>query len=699
MYFFHKSARGFLFFLVLPLFITSISLAQTGASLGDFDGDGVDDLVRGSSFQSEAALLLLNEDGSIKTSIDLETFDRGFTGQGTGNDHFGSSVANAGDVNGDGITDIAIGAARDSENEINAGAVWILLMNQDGSVRRYQKVNETRGGFTGELDAGDQFGHAMIGVGDLDGDGVGELIVGAMYDDDGGEDSGALWILFLRKNGTVKAHRKLSHTQGELSGMLSEGGQFGRYTRLLPNNGGTPGFEIVVGAPRDDERGAVWILSFNEQGEVVSHTRISGYEMGFEGLVNPDDYFGYVVNYRLDMDGDGVNELGVSDIAPGSFESNYWILFMNADHTVKGLYKSSFPGVNSANIEQGDNASTDAIRPRIMHNLNFDQMKPGSVIKEAYTDKGFGPIQIEARLGQCEANAATVFDSGCPGGICSGGNQELGTPNAQFGGPGEGDGGAAGTLYANDRSFGNMLIIHDKCSDLHRKRVRDPKASETGGIVTIRFPEPVHLFGYTVIDSDGGEVGKSSLLGAEDEWLVDFSTPDTGDNGAAVILTDPGPKSEQRIAGIGYDGVWALTLGASGTVGFDNIAFFVESEYEAPIGASAASTIKGLSNGTGISQNIASKVEEAVHGFTLHEAYPNPFNPSTTLGFTLTESARVRLIVYDVLGREIERLVDGVQEAGVHEVQFDASHLPSGTYLYRLETPHGSLMKRLLLLK
>ena len=83
----------------------------------------------------------------------------------------------------------------------------------------------------------------------------------------------------------------------------------------------------------------------------------------------------------------------------------------------------------------------------------------------------------------------------------------------------------------------------------------------------------------------------------------------------------------------------------------------------------------------------------------LEANYPNPFNPSTTIRFGLPESAQVRLVVYDVLGRQISVLVDGTKEAGMHEVVFDASDLPSGMYLYRLETPQGSFARTMLLAK
>ena len=83
----------------------------------------------------------------------------------------------------------------------------------------------------------------------------------------------------------------------------------------------------------------------------------------------------------------------------------------------------------------------------------------------------------------------------------------------------------------------------------------------------------------------------------------------------------------------------------------------------------------------------------------LESSYPNPFNPSTTIRFSLLEAAPVRLAVYDVLGRQVLMLLDGTREAGTHEVSFDASHLSSGTYFYRLETPQGSFVRTMLLAK
>jgi hypothetical protein len=85
--------------------------------------------------------------------------------------------------------------------------------------------------------------------------------------------------------------------------------------------------------------------------------------------------------------------------------------------------------------------------------------------------------------------------------------------------------------------------------------------------------------------------------------------------------------------------------------------------------------------------------------FTLHRNYPNPFNPTTRIEYELPASSHVSLTVYDVLGREIQTLVDERQSAGNHSVTFNAGNLPSGVYFDRLQAGNYSATKKLLLLK
>lgn len=85
--------------------------------------------------------------------------------------------------------------------------------------------------------------------------------------------------------------------------------------------------------------------------------------------------------------------------------------------------------------------------------------------------------------------------------------------------------------------------------------------------------------------------------------------------------------------------------------------------------------------------------------FALLQNYPNPFNASTTIEFNIINGRKVTLAVYDLLGREVQILVEGYRQAGVHAVNFDASSLPSGVYFYRLQAGSAVETKRMLLLK
>jgi hypothetical protein len=109
----------------------------------------------------------------------------------------------------------------------------------------------------------------------------------------------------------------------------------------------------------------------------------------------------------------------------------------------------------------------------------------------------------------------------------------------------------------------------------------------------------------------------------------------------------------------------------------------------------------------GLAKLVGSKIESdvdvvadaAITTYSLSQNYPNPFNPTTTIEFTLPETQNVKLIVYDVLGREVARLVDGRLQAGAHNVTFKAAQHASGMYFYRLEAGDFVQTKKLMLLK
>ena len=84
---------------------------------------------------------------------------------------------------------------------------------------------------------------------------------------------------------------------------------------------------------------------------------------------------------------------------------------------------------------------------------------------------------------------------------------------------------------------------------------------------------------------------------------------------------------------------------------------------------------------------------------TSQENYPNPFNPSTKISYSIKEEGLVTLKVYDILGKEIATLVNENKPAGIYEVEFNASALPSGMYIYKIQSGSFTDVKKMLLTK
>ncbi len=86
-------------------------------------------------------------------------------------------------------------------------------------------------------------------------------------------------------------------------------------------------------------------------------------------------------------------------------------------------------------------------------------------------------------------------------------------------------------------------------------------------------------------------------------------------------------------------------------------------------------------------------VEKSPLQFNLSQNYPNPFNPVTKIEYSIPKTAKVEIIVFDILGREVAKLVNETKKAGKHEVIFDASKYSSGLYFYRLKAGDPSIPK------
>jgi hypothetical protein len=309
------------------------------ARMGDLDGDTIPDIAVSEPMASVGGLrngriwiLYLNRDGTVKSEVAISNTEGGFTGK-LGTDYqFGRDLVSLGDLDGDTLPEIAVGAPM--QDRVGPGAVWILFLNREGTVKREQKIGEGVGGFTGSLAVADFFGVSLDLLGDLDGDGVPDLVVGAMGDNDAGTENGAVYILFLNRDGTVKAQQKISEIYGDFGGRLDNGDRMGVSVAAIDDVNADGVRDIAVGSYRDDgggtNKGAVWIMMLNQQGRVVDHHKICEGCPTFMGEFPVKYEWGQSIEYIGRLHDEGVSYFAVSgtqDNDGGMAKGAVWLLF------------------------------------------------------------------------------------------------------------------------------------------------------------------------------------------------------------------------------------------------------------------------------------------------------------------------------------------------------------------------------------
>ncbi|MBI3848200.1 MAG: FG-GAP repeat protein [Planctomycetes bacterium] len=272
----------------------------------------------------------------------ISQFDGAFDGTLADYGHFGASVASLGDLDGDGVGDVAVGAPQDDARGVGSGEVWILFLRADGSVKADQRIAGGSGGFGGSLGVLDGFGRSLAALGDLDGDGVVDLAVGAPYDDDGDFNRGAVWILFLRPDGTVGSWQKISSIEGAFAGPIQDLGGFGTSMAALSDLDGDGVPDLAVGEPQNDSRllgcGKIWILFLDRGGLVRSQNAINPRHTSQTPALECGEGVGTTLASPGDVNGDGVADLsfgapwtsfncGISDCFVGAT----WLYFMGRD--------------------------------------------------------------------------------------------------------------------------------------------------------------------------------------------------------------------------------------------------------------------------------------------------------------------------------------------------------------------------------
>lgn len=317
------------------------------AWLGDVDGDGVDDIASGAPQDSKLGsrrgaltILLMNRDGSVRTKSEIREGVGGFAASLKDHANFGGAIASLGDLNGDGVPDLAVGARNWPELERARGGVWVCLLDSDGRVARSVELGSSPSMAAAGFGDGHALGSALACLGDLDGDGAVELAIGCDPRYDFAAKHGrSIFIASIEPDGEVRRARRWSSREHD----------FGRDPTWLGNAlcrvgdlDGDGVSEVAVADTYDDDggasRGAVWIVFLTSDGSIRHTRKISNWAGGFDGFIRDRESLGRALAGPGDVNGDGVADLLVS----GS--SGVWTLLLTPEGAVKAHRKLEIAG-------------------------------------------------------------------------------------------------------------------------------------------------------------------------------------------------------------------------------------------------------------------------------------------------------------------------------------------------------------------
>ena len=214
-------------------------------------------------------------------------------------------------------------------------------------------------------------------------------------------------------------------------------------------------------------------------------------------------------------------------------------------------------------------------------------------------------------------------------------------------------------------------------------KVKDSKNAEAtvNGVITVTNNNQAPRF-----DVADAKQMPDTIIDAGKNFVFTFKAVDPQGDAVSYYLNQPAPSN-------------AIIVPSTGVFGWRPANTQAGKHYIKVSASDGVLTTDSRLTTVTVRPDLAVEENGVPTAFELFQNYPNPFNPTTSIKYALPKESRVRIAVFNILGQEVATLVNSVMPAGYHSVDFKANNVPSGMYIYKIETESFSQVKKMLLMK